>query len=114
MNSTRPSEKVHIKRNFTLNVFVLTRFHCNSYWGNVYITFHRTIADGSLQQCRTEFVKKVSGDNIPLNDVLIVGQSVSNGCVKTVMRTLGDNREHIHDHTLSIENLMMGHFQGRK
>ena len=57
MNSTGPSKKVHIKRNFTvtvarcmgviipgdfkvvhikryfaLNVFVLTRFHCNYYY----------------------------------------------------------------------------------
>ena len=38
-------------------------------------------------------MKKVSGDNIPPNDVLIVGQSVSDGCVKTVMRTLGETRE---------------------
>ncbi|CAI8031423.1 hypothetical protein GBAR_LOCUS17832, partial [Geodia barretti] len=41
---------------------------------------------------RTEFVKKVSGDNIPPNDVLIVGQRVSNGCVMTVMRTLGETQ----------------------
>ena len=40
-------------------------------------------------------MKKVSGDNIPPNDVLIVGQRVSNGCVMTVMRTLGETREPI-------------------
>ena len=53
-------------------------------------------------------MKKVSGDNVPPNDVLIVGQSVDDGCVKTVMRTLGETREPL----LPIY-LVMGNFPGR-